>query len=773
MTALLFPGQGAQEKGMGTDLFAAFPEETRTADEILGYSIAALCRDDPDGSLRRTQFTQPALYIVGALSYLRWRRDTGRDPAWLAGHSLGELAALFAGGAYDFATGLTLVARRGALMADCGEGSMAAVIGLDEDRVRGVLRDAGLDRLDLANINTPSQIVLAGLPADLAAAETAFTAAGARAYIPLNVSGAFHSRAMEGAGPAFANLLASLEIGDPVVPVLANVTGRPHEPGAVAANLAAQLVSPVRWSESIRWIWGQGEEDFAEMQPGQVLTGLVTKIRAEGEPLADAPYRKPEPVMAVVAPPDEPPTMPEPKHEPVSEPAPRLRAAPTRAKPNGAAGADFDLGQAAFRARFGVAEAIVVGGMGYGVGGSALVEKLARAGFLAFLGADGLPEAEVRAEIGTLRDRLGSAAFGVNVRGGAGRDAAVEARLDLLMTLGVDCVQIGGFYQVERALVRYRLAGVARGSDGAVVAPNRILAKVTRPETAEAFLSPPPPDLVADLLKDGRIDSEAAALAPQLTMADAVVALADCAGDTDGASLLALLPVVRDMRDRLAPHVAVGAGGGIGTAEAASVAFLMGADFVEVGSIMQCTVEAGLSNLAKDILAEMGVQDTELAPSEHWFDWGGKARVLKRGSLFAARANKLYDLYRFYESWDAIPAALRKRIEDGYFQAGYAEILNGLRAQGIVPNGATPKQELMHVFRHYLAEGRRFALVGEAPRRADFQLSASPALGAFNARVRGTALADWRNRHADALATDLVRETKQGMLRAAARATGG
>jgi len=771
MTALLFPGQGAQEKGMGGDLFAEFPEETRAADEILGYSIAALCRDDPDGSLRRTQFTQPALYAVGALSYLRWRRESGRDPAWLAGHSLGELTALFAGGAYDFATGLTLVARRGALMADCGEGSMAAVIGLDEDRVRGVLRDAGLDRLDLANINTPSQIVIAGLPADLTAAESAFTAAGARAFIPLNVSGAFHSRAMEGARADFAELLASLEIGDPTIPVLANVTGRPHEPGAVAANLAAQLVSPVRWSESIRWIRGQGEEDFAEMQPGRVLTGLVTKIRTESEPLADALYRKPQPIAAVAAPPpDEMPVMPEP--EPVPEPAPRLRPKPAGAEPNGAAGADFDLGQATFRNRFGVSEAIVVGGMGYGVGGPVLVEQMARAGFLAFLGADGLSETEVRGHIGTLCDRLGSAAFGVNVRGGAGRDSAVEARLDLLATLGVDCVEIGGFYQIERALVRYRLAGVSRGGEGAVVAPNRILAKVTRPETAEAFLSPPPPDLVAALLKDGRIDAEAAALAPQLTMADAVVALADCAGDTDGASLLALLPVVRDMRDRLAPHVAVGAGGGIGTAEAASVAFLMGADFVQIGSIMQCTVEAGLSDLAKDILAEMGVQDTELAPSEHWFDWGGKARVLKRGSLFAARANKLYDLYRFYESWDAIPAALRKRIEDGYFQAGYAEILNGLRAQGTVPQGATQKQELMHVFRHYLAEGRRFALVGEAARRADFQLSASPALGAFNARVRGTALADWRNRHADALATDLVRETKQGILCAAARATG-
>ncbi|MBT5415698.1 MAG: ACP S-malonyltransferase, partial [Rhodospirillaceae bacterium] len=619
MTALLFPGQGAQEKGMGGDLFAEFPDETRTADEILGYSIAALCRDDPDGRLRRTEFTQPALYTVGALSYLRWRRDTGRDPAWLAGHSLGELTALFAGGACDFATGLTLVARRGALMADCGEGSMAAVIGLDEDRVRGVLREADLDRLDLANINTPSQIVLAGLPADLAAAEAAFTAAGARAYIPLNVSGAFHSRAMAGARADFADLLADLRIGAPAIPVLANVTGRPHEPGAVAANLAAQLVSPVRWSESIRWIWGQGEEDFEEMQPGRVLTGLVTKIRAEAQPLADAPYSKPEPVVAVVAPPpDEPPAMPESAPVPVPEPTPRLLGEPARTKTNGSAGVDFDLGLAAFRTRFGVAEAIVVGGMGYGVGGPALVEQLARAGFLAFLGADGLSDEEARAQIGALRDRLGNSVLGVNVRGGAGRDGAVEARLDLLMTLGVDCVEIGGFYQVERALVRYRLAGAARGTDGAVVAPNRILAKVTRPETAEAFLSPPPPALVADLLKDGRIDAEAADLAPHLTMADAVIALADCAGDTDGASLLALLPVTRDMRDRLAPHVAVGAGGGIGTAEAASVAFLMGADFVEVGSIMQCTVEAGLSDLAKDILAEMGVQDTELAPSEHW-----------------------------------------------------------------------------------------------------------------------------------------------------------
>lgn len=752
MTTLLFPGQGSQAKGMGADLFGSYPAQVAIADRVMGRSIVALCRDDPSGDLRKTQFTQPALYVVGALAFLNWRAQASRDPDWLAGHSLGELTALFAGGAFDFETGLSLVVRRGALMAALGEGGMSAVIGLDEAVVERVLRE--FPTLDIANINTPSQIVLAGPPADLKSAEAALVAAGARACIPLNVSGAFHSRAMRGAQSEFARALAAADVRDPKIPVVSNVTARPHASGAVRANLAAQLCSPVRWSEQVRWIWGQGEDRFVEMAPGSVLAGLVQKVRSESQPLPVEPRRV---------------TSPTPSPKPAPPPTVILSAAPSVDRARSAFVAPPQPGNAAFRARFGVDQAVVIGGMGHGVGSVALVQKLASAGFLAFLGADGLSDAELRSSLTELRSRLGNRPFGVNVRGRAGDGAAADARLRLLTEQRVGSIEVGGFHQVSRSLVRYRLTRLTRGPDGSVRPANRLVAKVTRPETAEAFLSPPPPALVAALLAAGEIEHEAATLAPRVPMADAVVALGDCGGDTDSGTLLALLPLVLRLRDRLAANVAVGAGGGIGTPAAAAAAFLIGADFVQVGSVMQCTPEAGISDQAKDMLAKMSVQDTELAPSEDWFDWGGKVRVLKRGSLFAARASKLYDLYRFHERWDLVPAAERQRIEQNYLGAPFDDILASVRAEQPSVAAVSGREQMALVFRRYLADARRRAIAGSTERSADLQIWTGPALGAFNDWVRGTALEDWRRRDAVSVARLLAEQTQDQIRQALAR----
>jgi len=170
--AVVFPGQGAQSKGMGKDLFAAYPEQTDKASEILGYSIRELCVDDPDNRLNQTQYTQPALYVVNALG-LRQMQESGAVPAdidVLAGHSLGEYNALLAAGVFDFETGLRLVVERGRLMSQAAGGGMAAVVGLGADALRAALDEAGLQSVDLANFNTPSQIVISGPAADIEAA---------------------------------------------------------------------------------------------------------------------------------------------------------------------------------------------------------------------------------------------------------------------------------------------------------------------------------------------------------------------------------------------------------------------------------------------------------------------------------------------------------------------------------------------------------------------------------------------------------------------------
>ncbi len=167
MLTFVFPGQGSQFKGMGAGLFDEFQDLTRQADDILGYSIEELCLEDPNHQLGKTQFTQPALYTVSALSYLKKMKESGREPDYAAGHSLGEYNALFAAGCFDFETGLQLVKKRGELMSKAAPGGMAAVLGFTAEQVKEVLSDYHLTGIDIANHNSPSQIVIAGTKQDI------------------------------------------------------------------------------------------------------------------------------------------------------------------------------------------------------------------------------------------------------------------------------------------------------------------------------------------------------------------------------------------------------------------------------------------------------------------------------------------------------------------------------------------------------------------------------------------------------------------------------
>ena len=275
----LFPGQGSQSKGMGADLFDRFPDWTADADRALGYSIRELCLDDPRGELGQTAFTQPALFAVNALAY-RARVEAGRPaPAFVAGHSLGEYNALVAAGVFDFHVGLRLVARRGALMGTVAGGGMAAIVGLPPARIVAILAESEAgQRLDVANVNSFEQTVIAGRQADLAAVKPAFQHAGAR-YIPLKVSAPFHSRYMREPMQDFAAELARVEFAHPAIPVVSNVTAAPYDPAHLRATLAAQIGQSVRWLDSVLYMLDHGATEFEEIGPGAVLTGLVSKIR--------------------------------------------------------------------------------------------------------------------------------------------------------------------------------------------------------------------------------------------------------------------------------------------------------------------------------------------------------------------------------------------------------------------------------------------------------------------------------------------------------------
>jgi len=253
-------------------------------DALLGYSMRQLCLEDTNGRLKETQYTQPSLYVVNALHYYK-AIGQGMRPAYLAGHSLGEYNALLAAGVVDFLTGLKLVKKRGELMSQAKNGGMGAVIGLGASTIAKVLKENGLESIDVANFNSPSQTVVSGPVEDIKRAGPFFEKAGARMYMPLQVSAAFHSRYVAEAAAAFAQFLAPLSFVAPKIPVIANVTAQPYPTDnasdSIKSLLTKQITSSVQWTQSIRFLLNKGVTEFKEMGPGNVLTRLVQQIQQE------------------------------------------------------------------------------------------------------------------------------------------------------------------------------------------------------------------------------------------------------------------------------------------------------------------------------------------------------------------------------------------------------------------------------------------------------------------------------------------------------------
>lgn len=282
-TALLFAGQGAQVVGMGRDLAEAHPTAKSLfaeADEALGYGLSEICFSGPEEELVRTEHAQPAIYLVGwiALQLLR-EQATSISFEATAGLSLGEFTALAAADAIGFEDGLRVVRRRGELMQEACEassGGMAAIVGLDEEAVRGVCEQAGVS---LANLNCPGQIVLSGDADKMDAACEAAKAAGAKRAIPLPVAGAYHSPLMQPAQAGLAEALAKVELREPSVPVYSNVTVQAHAGAAsIAGTMVDQVTSSVRWEACIRAMIADGVTRFIELGPGTALTGFMRRI---------------------------------------------------------------------------------------------------------------------------------------------------------------------------------------------------------------------------------------------------------------------------------------------------------------------------------------------------------------------------------------------------------------------------------------------------------------------------------------------------------------
>ncbi len=282
MKAYVFPGQGSQFRGMGHDLYQqseAARQLFEQANQILGYNLSQIMFEGTEEELKQTIYTQPAVFLHGVVLAMT---TEGFAPAMVAGHSLGELAALTAAGALSFEDGLRLASVRATAMQRACEltpSTMAAVLGLADDVIETICAEITQEIVVPANYNCPGQVVISGSVAGIQLAEERLKAAGAKRVVPLAVSGAFHSPFMEPAQTEFAEAVDRMPFSAPRCPVYQNVDAKPTtDPTQLKANLIAQLTSPVRWTQSVERMSADGATEFTESGPGKVLQGLVKKI---------------------------------------------------------------------------------------------------------------------------------------------------------------------------------------------------------------------------------------------------------------------------------------------------------------------------------------------------------------------------------------------------------------------------------------------------------------------------------------------------------------
>ena len=314
-------------------------------------------------------------------------------------------------------------------------------------------------------------------------------------------------------------------------------------------------------------------------------------------------------------------------------------------------------------------------------------------------------------------------------------------------------VEASAFMALTPSIVRYAASGLSRLPDGSIARRHHVFAKVSRPEVAQHFMSPAPQAILDGLVRVGKLTAQEAELARLVAVAEDITVEADSGGHTDNRPMVAMFPIIAALRDSISARhgysrpVRVGAGGGLGTPESLAAAFALGAAYVLTGSVNQACVESGLSETGRAMLAKAGVADVTMAPAADMFELGVKVQVLKRGTMFAPRAQRLYETYLAYSGIDAIPADVRARLEKETLSRSLDDIWAETRdfwskrdAHEVTKAEKDPKHKMSLCFRWYLGLSSRWAISGDPSRALDYQVWCGPAMGSFNDWVKGSFL---------------------------------
>ncbi|MEL0610408.1 MULTISPECIES: eicosapentaenoate synthase subunit PfaD [Vibrio] len=427
------------------------------------------------------------------------------------------------------------------------------------------------------------------------------------------------------------------------------------------------------------------------------------------------------------------------------------------------------LGDEDFRRCHGVKYAYYAGAMANGISSEELVIALGQAGILCSFGAAGLIPSRVEQAINRIQAALPNGPYAFNLIHSPSEPALERGSVELFLKHQVKTVEASAFLGLTPQIVHYRAAGLSRDAQGEIQIGNKVIAKVSRTEVASKFMQPAPVKMLQALVDEGRITAEQMELAQLVPMADDITAEADSGGHTDNRPLVTLLPTILALKEQIQAQyqfktpLRVGCGGGVGTPDAALATFNMGAAYIVTGSINQACIEAGASEHTRKLLSTTEMADVTMAPAADMFEMGVKLQVVKRGTLFPMRANKLYELYTRYDSIEAIPAEERLKLEKQVFRstlddiwAGTVTHFNERDPKQIERAEGNPKRKMALIFRWYLGLSSRWSNTGEQGREMDYQVWAGPALGAFNAWAKDSYLDDYQQRNAVDLAKHLM-----------------